>query len=81
MYLEVDTAIVPMGADVAVTFQPQQGVSSDCLTIEGRVVHQSRRGFGIAFDDLSEACSGVLAGLLPGLPPVAERSESLLRAL
>jgi hypothetical protein len=81
LYFKAETAIVPIGAEVSVTFQPQQGISADCLTIAGHVVHQSLRGFGIVFDELSDECNGVLVGLLPGLAPVVDQSPSLLRAL
>jgi hypothetical protein len=82
LYFKAETAIVPIGAEVSVTFQPQQEMSSACLTLAGRVVHQSLRGFGIVFDDdMPETCRCMLGELLPELQPVAEQPRSLRSAL
>jgi hypothetical protein len=68
LYLNAAASIVPIGSPVSVTFQPEQGISDDCLTLNGHVVHQSPDGVGIAFDSLSESCLQAIAGLLPSLP-------------
>ena len=81
LYLKAETRIVPLGARVSVTFQPGEGVCQDCLTIPGRVVHQSLHGLGIKFDALDPACRTVLARLLPLMPPVPNRSAAMLRAV
>ena len=56
LYFRAETSIVPIGAAVTVTFQPGDEICNDCVTIKGRVAHQSLHGFGIEFDDLEPDC-------------------------
>lgn len=56
MYVEAETNIVPIGAEVTVTFQPSDGVCSDCLSVTGRVSHQSPQGFGVELDPPDPRC-------------------------
>jgi hypothetical protein len=82
LYFKAATAIVPIGAEVSVTFQPQHETSAACLTLVGRVVHQSLRGFGIVFDDdMPGTCRCVLGELLLERQPVAEQPRPLQSAV
>ena len=54
---------------------------NDCLTIKGRVAHQSLHGFGIEFDELEPYCRVVLERLLPTMPSVPLRAVPVLRAI
>ena len=81
LYISVETSIVPIGAEVTVTFQPGGSLDSDCLSVRGRVSHQSLHGFGIAFDDLEPCSRDVLDRLLMSWPPVPQRAAPVLRAI
>lgn len=81
MYFRAETSIVPIGAAVSVTFQPGSEICDTCLTITGRVAHQSLHGFGIEFGELDDTCREALTRLLPGLPPVPRRAPPVLRAV
>lgn len=81
MYVSAETSIVPIGADVTVTFQPGGDICNDCVTVRGRVSHQSLQGFGIEFDDLDAPCRKALGRLLPGMPPVPRKAPRALRAI
>lgn len=80
-YVRAETSIVPIGSEITVTFQPDTALCSDCLTISGRVSHQSLQGFGIEFRDLDDRCQWVLENFLPGMPAVPERAAPVLRAI
>ena len=64
LYIEAQTSIVPIGAEVSVTFQPQQSLSDACVSLQGVVSHQNPRGFGITFTEVSAACRKALDRLL-----------------
>jgi hypothetical protein len=81
LYIKVETSIVPIGAEVTVTFQPGGDVANDCLSIKGRVAHQSLHGFGIAFDGLEPHCRVALERLLPTMPVVPPKAIPVLRAI
>lgn len=81
LYVSAETSIVPIGAPVSVTFQPGEDVCSNCLTVKGRVSHQSLQGFGIVFDELDDQCREVLQRLLPTRPPVPLKAAPVLRAI
>jgi len=81
LYIKAETSIVPIGAVVTVTFQPGAEIGGACLSIRGRVAHQSLQGFGVAFDDLEAHCRKVLDRLLPQMPPVPTRAAPVLRAV
>lgn len=80
-YVRADTSIVPIGTSVSVTFQPDSELCNDCLTVQGRVSHQSLQGFGIEFVDLDPRCQRVLENVLPGMPPVPPKAAPVLRAV
>jgi hypothetical protein len=80
-YIKAETSIVPIGSEVTVTFQPDSALCSDCLTVNGRVSHQSLHGFGIEFHGLDRQCEWVLRNFLPGMPPVPARAAPVLRAI
>jgi hypothetical protein len=65
LYIKAETSIVPIGAEVTVTFQPGDGVCSDCLSVTGRVTHQSRQGFGVELDPPGPRCREFLQRNLP----------------
>lgn len=79
VYVQAETSIVPLGASVTVTFQPGDSISNDCLSLRGKVAHQSLQGFGIAFCDLDQRCTEALARLLPTLPAAPVRAMPVLR--
>ncbi|HXK55900.1 MAG TPA: PilZ domain-containing protein [Gammaproteobacteria bacterium] len=81
LYIRAETSIVPIGAEVTVTFQPNEGVCNRCLSIRGRVAHQSLHGFGISFDQLDPHCQETLDRLLPQMPPVQMRAAPAIRAM
>ena len=80
LYIKAETSIVPIGAEVTVTFQPDEFACTDCLTVRGYVTHQSLHGFGIAFAELEAVCAQALARLLPGKPLAPSRALPVLRA-
>ena len=71
MYLRAETAIVPIGATVSVTFRPHPA-SERCVTADGHVVHQSLQGFGIAFDRVTGECCEAISTILPASMVAAE---------
>ena len=81
LYIRAETSIVPIGAVVTVTFQPGAVTHSACLSIRGRVAHQSLHGFGVEFDDLEAHCRKALDRLLPQMPLVPARAAPVLRAV
>jgi len=81
LYVSAETSIVPIGAEVTVTFQPGEGLDTDCLSVRGRVSHQSLHGFGIEFDDLEPCSREVLDRLLLSMPRVPQRAAPVLRAI
>ncbi len=81
LYIRAETSIVPLGSHVSVTFRPGSGVCRGCLTLSGRVSHQSLQGFGIAFDAMDGAPRQALDALLPGMPNAPARAMPALRAL
>lgn len=81
LYIRAETSIVPIGAVVTVTFQPVEGISGDCMSLKGRVSHQSLQGFGIEFGNLKPECLGVLQRLLQVMPPVPVKAAPVLRAI
>ncbi|MCB1790024.1 MAG: PilZ domain-containing protein [Gammaproteobacteria bacterium] len=80
LYVRAETSIVPIGASVTVTFRPDDQICHDCLSVRGRVAHQSLHGFGIAFEDIDAKCSAILAQLLPAMPLAPQRAMPVLRA-
>jgi hypothetical protein len=81
LYISAETSIVPIGAQVTVTFQPGDELCDECLSVCGRVSHQSLHGFGIAFEDLGTACRQVLDRMLPDKPAVPIKAAPILRAI
>ncbi|MCB1774208.1 MAG: hypothetical protein KDI88_11375 [Gammaproteobacteria bacterium] len=64
LYIEARTSIVPIDAEVSVTFQPRQSLSDACVSLQGVVSHQNPCGFGITFTDVPAACRKALDALL-----------------
>lgn len=81
LYVKAETSIVPIGAEVTVTFQPDEAGTGGCMSLKGRVAHQSLHGFGIRFDELDAECRDMLSRLLPMMPPVPRRAPPVLRAV
>lgn len=81
LYIRAETSIVPIGAEVTVTFQPDEGVCNRCLSIKGRVAHQSLHGFGICFDQLEPHCQEALDRLLSQMPLVPMKAVPTVRAM
>ena len=81
LYVKAETSIVPIGAEVTVTFQPGEDICRECLSIHGRVAHQSLQGFGITFENLDANCSAALERLLPLMPAVPSKAYPVLRAV
>lgn len=80
LYIKAETSIVPIGAEVSVTFQPGGEVGNGCLTVMGRVAHQSLHGFGIVLDGLEAPCQEIMTRLLLSKPAVSQRAMPVLRA-
>jgi hypothetical protein len=80
-YVRAETSIVPLGSQITLTFQPDSRLCRDCLTVNGRVSHQSLHGFGIEFLDLDPPCRQLLETILPGMPAVPARAAPVLRAI
>jgi hypothetical protein len=82
MFIEARSSIVPIGADVSVTFQPAQLVSNACVSLKGVVMHQDDRGFGVKFVDVPPACRRALDRLMhEGGGEEAPGASSALRAV
>ena len=82
LYIKAETSIVPIGAEVTVTFQPGDGVCSDCLSVTGRVSHQSRQGFGVQLDPPGPRCREFLQRNLSMVPRRTRmKAASELRAI
>ena len=81
LYIKAETSIVPLGSEVSVTFQPGTDICRSCLTVKGRVSHQSLQGFGVAFDEMDTPCRQALDEFLPRMPTVPPRAMPALRAL
>lgn len=81
LYIRAETSIVPLGSDVTVTFQPESDLCPSCMTVRGRVSHQSLHGFGIEFFDLDPRCKAVLDHLLPLMPAAPGHAFPVLRAV
>lgn len=79
LYIRAETSIVPIGAEVTVTFQPAAGVCQTCMSLKGRVAHQSLHGFGVAFGELDAGCRRALRQLLPGQPLVTGQPLPVMR--
>ena len=83
LYIRAENSIVPIGAEVTVTFQPGTDGHGDCLSLSGRLAHQSLHGFGIEFDlnRLDRRCRDALERLLPAMPKVPAKAFPVLRAV
>lgn len=64
VYVEAKTSLVPIGAEVSVTFQPVQLVSNACVSFKGIVSRQDLRGFSIRLVDVPPACRCALDRLM-----------------
>lgn len=80
-YIRAETSIVPIGAEVTVTFQPGDGVCNDCLCVSGRVSHQSPHGFGIELDPPDARCREFLQRHLHLVPRAPLKAVAGLRAI
>ena len=72
---------MPIGAEVTVTFQPSDGVCSDCLSVSGRVSRQNPHGFGVELDAPDPRCREFLLRHLPVVPKARLKAVPELRAL
>ncbi len=81
LYISAETSIVPIGADVTITFHPSDDFDDGPLSIRGKVAHQSLQGFGIEFSGLDAQSQRVLDELLPSMQPVRSKAVPVLRAL
>lgn len=73
--VRAETNIVPIGAEVTVSFRPEPSPQCDCLAFRGAVVHQSDHGFGIRFAGVDPDVRKVLARVLErAAPPPTERA-------
>lgn len=81
LYIRANTSIVPIGAEVTVTFMPGEEICPGCLSIKGRVCHQSLQGFGVGFSSPEPRCREALERLLPAMPPTPAKAMPLLRAV
>lgn len=81
LYVRADTIIVPIGAEVEITFRPDCPLCDAPLTVQGMVRHQSLHGFGIEFDALAPGCHEVLSAFLPAMPRAPAHAYPILRAL
>jgi hypothetical protein len=66
LYVEARASIVPINAEVSVTFQPQRSLSDACVSLQGVVSQQNPRGFAITFTEVPPACREALDSLLLG---------------
>ena len=81
LYIKADARLVPVGAEVTVTFQPGDGICSDCLSVSGRVSRQNPHGFGIELDAPDPRCREFLLRHLPVVPKARLKALPELRAL
>jgi len=81
LYIKADASLVPVGAEVTVTFQPGDGVCSDCLSVNGHISRQNAYGFGVALDAPGPRCREFLLRHLPVVPKARLRAVPELRAL
>lgn len=80
LYIGAETSIVPIGADVTITFHTSSDVDEGTpLSLHGKVAHQSLHGFGIQFVELDAQSQQVLDELLPSMPPVPAKAAPVLR--
>lgn len=80
LYIKADARLVPVGAEVTVTFQPSDGICSDCLSVSGRVSHQNVHGFGVKLDAPGPRCREFLLRHLPVVPKARLKTVPELRA-
>lgn len=81
LYIQAETSIVPIGAEVTVTFQPDKAIDNERVSIKGRVVHQNLHGFGVEFDELEAHCRIALQRMLPMMPAVPGGAAPVRRAV
>ena len=81
LYIEAQTSIVPIGAEVSVTFRSGDAAGKEWLSVKGRVSHQSLEGFGIRFEAPGTHCIEVLQRYLPSMPPVSAKAAPVLRVI
>lgn len=81
LYIKANSGLVPIGAEVTVTFQPGDGICSDCLSVSGRVSRQNPHGFGVALDAPDARCREFLLRHLPVVPKARLKAVPELRAL
>ena len=81
LYIKADAGLVPIGAEVTVTFQPSDGICSDCLSVSGRVNRQNPHGFGVKLDAPDPRCREFLLRHLPVVPKARLKAVPELRAL
>lgn len=81
LYIRAETSIVPIGAEVVVTFQPVERYCNGCLSMKARVSHQSLEGFGVEFIARQPDGHEVLERFLPSMPPVPAKAAPVLRIL
>lgn len=67
--VRAETNIVPIGAEVTISFRPDSSPQGDSLAFRGAVVHQSDHGFGVRFANLDPEVRRVLARLLATAAP------------
>lgn len=73
--VRAETNIVPIGAEVTVSFCSDRLPQGSSLALRGAVVHQSVHGFGVRFSGLDPDVRRVLARLSESaVPPPAERA-------
>jgi hypothetical protein len=78
--VRAETNIVPIGAEVSVSFRPDRSPDGRSLAFRGSVVHQSVHGFGIRFCNLDPEVRRMLARLLEGGAPLPVARASRQRA-
>ena len=74
--VRVETNIVPIGAEVTISFRPDRSPHCDCLAFRGAVVHQSDHGFGVRFSNLDPEVRRALARLLETAAPLPVEMKS-----
>ena len=76
--IRAETNIVPIGAEVTISFRPDQSPQCECLAFRGSVVHQSDHGFGIRFAGIDPDVRKALARVLErATPPPVDRAPRL----
>jgi hypothetical protein len=64
MFIETPCVVMPMNSPVTVSFQLGPADRGVCFQLQGMVVHEAGKGFGVMFEELAPACRLTLRRLM-----------------